>query len=96
MENENINFKIKRTAVSRSSLRDLILLEPINSNHIENYHYDIRLLRKDFSVVEIDDDLHYVYADEISRFFKKHEETKIVEVPTRLFMLNEALEPELI
>lgn len=96
MSNENINFKIKRTAVSRNSQRDVVLLEPINKEHIENYHYDIRLLSKDFEVTEIADDLHYVYSDEVKGFFEKHQETKINQVPLRLQLLNEAVESELV
>lgn len=95
MSSENINFKIKRTAVSRDSDREIVLLEPVNVEHIENYHYDIRLLSKDFDVREVADDLHFVYADEITTFFTKHQETKINDVPTRLLILNEAVESEL-
>jgi|TARA_R110000765_G_scaffold96266_1_gene181083 hypothetical protein len=92
MGNDTINFKIKRTAVSRSSNKDVILLEPINENDIENYHYDIRILSKDFDVQEISDDMHFVYSEDIIGFFADNQETKIYDIPARLLVLSAATE----
>ena len=88
---EYINFKIHSKEVSRSSNKSIILLEPIVSEYIEDYHYDIRMIEKDFDVQEIDDDLHFVYEDDIKGFFQKHEESKVNDVPVRLMILNESL-----
>ena len=53
MNNDNINFKIKKIAVDRVTQKNVVLLQPSNQDHIEDYHYDIRLLSKDFLVEEI-------------------------------------------
>jgi hypothetical protein len=91
MKNENkISFKIKRTSVCRNTDQSVILLEPIDLNRVEDYGYDIRLLRKDFNVQEISDDMHFVYSDEVKDFFEKYSEVKTKEIPTRLLLLNDA------
>jgi hypothetical protein len=49
------------------------------------------MLKKDFEVQEIDEDLHFLYEDDIDNFFQKHEESKINDIPVRLMILNESL-----
>lgn len=92
MENKDINFRVKRTALSRSSNRVVIVIEPISQSNIENYHYDIRTLSKDFLVEEIAEDMHFVYASDIKDFFSKHQETKVNDVPVSLLVLSLASE----
>lgn len=90
--NDNINFKIKKISVDRDSAEHVILLEPSNISRIEDYHYDIRMLDKDLDVSEIDEELHFVFTNDIRDFFLLHLETKISEVPLRLLLLKEAAE----
>jgi len=92
MEKGNIFFKIKYKKQSRSSNSSVILLEPLFENDLLDYQYDIGLLKKDFSVYEISEDLHFVYESDVKDFFIKHSETKIGEIPTRLLHLNYAAE----
>jgi hypothetical protein len=96
MNNDNINFKIKKIAVDRVTQKNVVLLQPSNQDHIEDYHYDIRLLSKDFLVEEIHEGLHFIYADDIKSFFNKHQEAKISDIPLRLQILNEAVLTELV
>lgn len=92
MENKDINFKVRRTALSRTSGRAVILIEPISQSDIEGYHYDIRILSKDFLVEEVAEDMHFVYASDVKEFFSKHQETKVNDVPVSLLVLSSATE----
>lgn len=78
--------------MDRSTGAPVILLEPMFSDNLENYQYDIKLLSKDFKVHEISEDLHFVYESDVKDFFIKHEDTKINQIPPRLLFLNHAAE----
>jgi len=94
MENQNnsIFFRIKYKKRSRSTGEPVILLEPLFSDKLDDYQYDIKLLDKDFPIHEISDDLHFVYESDIKDFFLENGDVKMAILPNRLRVLNHAAE----
>ena len=80
------NLIVKGVEEDRRTKKLILLLEPSDRTRLEDYHYDIRLLQKDFDVDEIDEDLHFVYSDQIKDFFERHG-----DLTQSLRFINEAM-----
>ena len=91
-QDNNVFFRVKFKKEDRVTGASVILLEPMSSDNLSEYQYDIKLLSKDFVVREISEDLHFVYEKEVKDFFLKHQETKVSQIPTRLLFLHHAAE----
>ena len=87
---ETGNLKVRSKEI-RKGMESVILLEPIDKERIEDYHYDIRLLSKDFDIEEIEEDFHFVRADQVSEFFKRHTDSRYQDLTQSLRFLNEEM-----
>jgi len=85
-----INVQVKSVEEDRVLCKKILLLEPIDGSRIEDYHYDIRSLEKDFDVEEIHSDLHFVFSDQVSKFFEIHGDDRYQDLTQLLRFINEA------
>ena len=85
------NLKVNKKRLGKSTGKSVILLEPIDKIRIEDYHYDIRSLKKDFDVEEIDEDLHFISSEQVLEFFKRHTDSRYKDLTQSLRYINEVV-----
>lgn len=87
---DEIYFETKLVESKDEGNEDIVLLNPKSdsSSGIISYRFDMSLIDKDISVKEISEDLHFVYCKDVERFFEINQDTKVTEIPQRIWALS--------
>lgn len=84
-----INLRVTNKRLNGRTNELAIFLEPIDQNKIEEYLYHIRCLKKEFKVEEIEQDLHFMYYDQIKEAFLRYSGTKRTLLLESLYFMGE-------